>query len=100
MHAAAGGHLRGVLSMLVAVAAISLRDASMKTLAPHYPPMQITLLRGLTSLPLILVWALVDGGPAQLVRVRWPLHLLRGVLSVVMLVAFVYALKTLPLAEA
>jgi drug/metabolite transporter (DMT)-like permease len=100
MRAAAGSHLRGVLSMLVAVAAFSLMDASMKTLAPHYPPMQITTLRGLTSLPLVLLWALVDGGPAQLVRVRWPLHLLRGVLSVVMLVAFVYALKTLPLTEA
>ena len=100
MQTAAGGHLRGVLCMLLAVAAFSLMDASMKTLAPHYPPMQVTALRGLTSLPLVLLWALVDGGPGQLVRIRWPLHLLRGVLSVIMLVAFVYALRQLPLAEA
>jgi drug/metabolite transporter (DMT)-like permease len=93
-------HLRGILCMLLAVAAFCLMDASMKTLAPHYPPMQVAALRGLTSLPLVLVWVLVDGGPMQLVRVRWPLHLLRGVLSVIMLVAFVYALKRLPLAEA
>jgi drug/metabolite transporter (DMT)-like permease len=86
--------------MLLAVAAFSLMDASMKTLAPHYPPIQITALRGLTSLPLVLLWALVDGGPSQLLRIRWPLHLLRGVLSVVMLVAFVYALQRLPLTEA
>ena len=99
MQTAAGGHLRGVLCMLLAVAAFSLMDASMKTLAPHYPPMQVTALRGLTSLPLVLLWALVDGGPGQLVRIRWPLHLLRGVLSVIMLVAFVYALRQLPLAE-
>ena len=97
---AAGGHLRGVLSMLVAVAAFCLMDASMKLLTPHYPPMQITALRGLTSLPLVLLWALLDGGPRQLVRVRWSLHLLRGVLSVVMLVAFVYGIRHLPLAEA
>src|SRR4051812_27419926 len=100
MRAAAGGHLRGVLCMLLAVAAFSLMDASMKMLAPFYPPMQITALRGLTSLPLVLVWALIDGGPSQLMHVRWPLHLWRGVLSVVMLVAFVYGLKQLPLAEA
>ena len=99
MQAAAGGHLRGVLSMLLAVAAFALMDASMKVLAPHYPPMQVAALRGMTSLPLVLIWALVDGGPAQLVRVRWPLHFVRGVLSVVMLVAFVYALGRLPLAE-
>ncbi|HVT33177.1 MAG TPA: DMT family transporter, partial [Rhodanobacteraceae bacterium] len=93
-------HLRGILSMLLAVASFSIMDASMKTLAPHYPPMQVAALRGLASLPLVLVWVLVHGGPMQLLRVRWSLHLLRGVLSVVMLVAFVYALKRLPLAEA
>ena len=31
---------------------------------------------------------------------RWPLHLLRGVLGIAMLSCFVYALRTLPLAEA
>lgn len=97
---ASASHLRGILSMLLAVAAFSIMDASMKALAPHYPPLEITALRGLTSLPLVLIWALVDGGPMQLVRVRWPLHLLRGVLSVIMLVAFIYGLQTLPLAEA
>jgi len=100
MPAVAGGHLRGVISMLVAVAAFALMDASMKVLAPHYSPMQITALRGLASLPLVLAWALIDGGPRQLLHVRWPLHLLRGVLSVVMLGGFVFGLKELPLAEA
>lgn len=99
MQAIAGDHLRGVLCMVLAVAAFSLMDASMKILAPHYPPMQVAALRGVTSLPLVIVWALLDGGPAQLFRIRWPLHLLRGVLSVVMLVAFVYGLRHLPLAE-
>ena len=99
MRAVAGGHLRGVLCMVLAVAAFSLLDASMKILAPHYPPMQVAALRGVTSLPLVVAWALLDGGPMQLFRIRWPLHLVRGVLSVVMLAAFVYALKHLPLAE-
>jgi len=50
-------------------------------------------------LPLVTIWVLIDGGPRQLLRVRWALHLLRGVLSIVMLAAFIYALRTLPLAE-
>lgn len=92
-------NLRGMLSMLLAVASFSLMDASLKTLAPDYPPMQLAALRGLSSLPLITLWALVDGGPRQLLRVRWPLHILRGLLSIVMLATFAYALRTLPLAE-
>jgi len=35
-----------------------------------------------------------------LLRVRWPLHLLRGVLGITMMAAFVYALQTLPLSTA
>src|SRR6185312_3128852 len=91
-------NLRGMVSMLLAVAAFSAMDACLKVLSPHYPPMQVAALRGLSSLPLITVWVLVDGGPGQLLRIRWPLHLLRGVLSIVMLGSFVYALRSLPLA--
>src|SRR5512147_1155251 len=92
-------NLRGMLSMLLAVATFSLMDAALKTLTPHYPPMQLAALRGLSSLPLVTLWVLADGGPRQLLQVRWSLHLLRGLLSIVMLAAFVYALRTLPLAE-
>jgi len=99
MSHASAGHVRGVLSMLIAVAAFCFMDASMKLIAPHYPPMQVAALRGMTSLPLVLAWTLVDGGPGQLFRVRWPLHVVRGVLSVVMLVAFIYGINRLPLAE-
>jgi len=89
----------GMLSMLAAVATFALMDACLKILTPHYPPMQVAALRGICSWPLIVVWAIVDGGPRQLLRVRWPLHLLRGVLSVIMLSTFAFALRTLPLAE-
>jgi len=92
-------NFRGMLSMLLAVATFALMDASLKTLTPHYPPMQVAALRGLASWPLVTAWVLYAGGPRQLVRVRWALHLLRGVLSVIMLAAFAYALRTLPLAE-
>ena len=94
------GRLRGIASMVGAVALFALMDSGLKLLAPHYPPMQVAALRGLASLPLVFVWALADGGLMQLVRVRWPIHLLRGGLAVVMLGAFAYALRLMPLAEA
>ncbi|TDR40073.1 EamA domain-containing membrane protein RarD [Tahibacter aquaticus] len=92
--------LRGVLCMLGAVATFSLMDMGLKFLSMHYAPAQVAALRGLASWPLILCWALLSGGVGQLIRVRWSLHLLRGVLAVVMLAAFAYALQSLPLAEA
>lgn len=92
--------VRGMLVMLVAVAMFAFMDTGMKLLAAHYPATQVAALRGLASWPFVVVWVLLSGGPGQLLRVRWPLHLLRGVLAVVMLAAFAYALKRLPLAEA
>ncbi len=86
--------------MLAAVATFALMDTGMKLLAAHYPATQVAALRGLASWPFVVFWVLLDGGPRQLVRVRWSLHLLRGALAVLMLAAFAYALKRLPLAEA
>ncbi|MEG3191554.1 DMT family transporter [Lysobacter sp. D1-1-M9] len=91
---------RAVIAMLVAVAAFSLMDAGLKTLAGQYPPFQVAALRGAASLPLVLAWALATVGARSLLRVRWSLHLLRGVLGVAMMASFVYALRTLPLSTA
>lgn len=93
-------YLRGILCMLAAVAMFALMDTGMKLLAAHYPATQVAALRGLASWPFVVVWVLLAGGPRQLIRVRWPLHLLRGVLAVAMLAAFAFALRQLPLAEA
>jgi drug/metabolite transporter (DMT)-like permease len=86
--------------MLAAVGAFALMDAGLKLLSARYPPFQVVSLRGAASLPFVLVWALTTVGPGRLLRIRWPLHLLRGMLGVLMLVAFVYALRTLPLSTA
>jgi drug/metabolite transporter (DMT)-like permease len=91
---------RGMLLMLVSVGLFALMDAALKTLSAHYPPFQVAALRGLSSLPLVLAWALLTVGPLPLLRVRWPLHLLRGVLGIAMMASFVYALKRLPLSTA
>ena len=86
--------------MLAAVAFFSLMDAGLKALSGHYPSMQVAALRGGASLPLVLAWALLTTGWRSLLRVRWPLHALRGVLGVIMIVAFVHGVRALPLSTA
>jgi drug/metabolite transporter (DMT)-like permease len=92
--------LAGMAAMLTGVAAFSLMDAGLKLLTAHYSSAQVAALRGLTALPVVFAWALYAGGAAQLLRVRWPLHLIRGVLSVFMMITFTFALKELSLAKA
>jgi drug/metabolite transporter (DMT)-like permease len=95
-----GRRLRAALLMLAAVLAFCLMDAGLKQLSTHYPPFQVSAIRGASSLPLVLTWALWIGGIQPLVRVRWSLHLMRGVLGIMMMGGFVYALRTLPLSTA
>ena len=91
---------RAMLYMLVAVALFALMDAGLKLLAPHYPPLQVAMLRGAAALPLVLVWALLGVSASSLLRVHWRLHLLRGALGIAMMFGFVYGLRTLPLSTA
>jgi drug/metabolite transporter (DMT)-like permease len=91
---------RAIVAMLLAVVLFALMDTCLKLLTPHYPALQIATLRGLASLPLVLVWAFATVGPRALLRVRWSLHLLRGVLAVVMMGCYAYGLLTLPLSTA
>jgi drug/metabolite transporter (DMT)-like permease len=93
-------HRRSVWMMLVAVLMFALMDAGLKTLSAHYPPLQVATLRGLSSLPLVLAWVLLTIGLRPLLRIRWSLHLLRGVLGIVMMGSFIYGLKRLPLSTA
>jgi drug/metabolite transporter (DMT)-like permease len=93
-------NLSGILIMLLAVGVFALMDAGLKLLTPHYPAAQIATLRGAASLPFVLVWVGMTVGFGSLRRVRWRLHLLRAVLGVGMMIAFVYALKRMPLTTA
>ncbi len=86
--------------MLIAVGSLSLMDACLKILSPHYPALQVASLRGLSTLPIVLVWVGLSGGYSQLLRVRFPLHVLRGALGICMLTAFTYGVRHLPLADA
>ena len=92
--------MAGMVAMLTGVAAFAFMDAGLKLLTARYPSTQVAALRGLTALPVVFVWAMFSGGMRQLTQVRWPLHLVRGVLSVFMMITFAFALKELSLAKA
>jgi len=94
------GNLRAIYAMMFAVAMFSLMDTAMKILSVQYPAIQVAALRALVSLPLVGVYVLWRGAARSLLRVRWPLHLGRGVIGVAMLSLFAFGLKRLSLAEA
>ena len=93
-------YLRSVLAMLGAVAFFSCMDMALKLLSASYPPMQVAALRGLTALPLVLGYTAWRRAIPSLWQIRWRLHLLRAVLSIVMLFLFSYSLRSLPLSVA
>jgi drug/metabolite transporter (DMT)-like permease len=94
------GNLRSIRAMLTAVLMFSVMDTCMKLLAAGFPPMQVAALRALCSLPLVCAWLVWRGALRSVLRVRWPLHLLRAALGIVMLATFVYGVRSLSLAEA
>jgi len=98
MHAPS--NLRGIVAMLLAVGFFSLMDGGLKQLAGHYPPIQVAALRGLSGLPLVLAWVAATGSVMGLMKVRWRLHLLRALLSIIMLSAFAFALRQMPMTSA
>jgi drug/metabolite transporter (DMT)-like permease len=92
--------LRGILFMLAAVATFACMDAVMKALSVHYPPLQVSFLRGATALPFVVIAISLAGAWGSVVRVRWPLQILRGLLAIVMLGCFVFGIQRLSLAHA
>jgi len=87
--------------MLLAMAALSVMDAAMKQLVGHYSPIQVAALRGLVSLPFVVAWVYWrERTFVTLIRVRWRWHLARGVLAILMLTSFIYAISGMPLSEA
>jgi len=86
--------------MLLAMGCFSLMDVAIKTLSAHYAPLQVAALRGLSAWPLVLAHVWWQRQAGSLWRVRWPLHLLRGALTVTMLSLFSHAVQSLSLTAA
>lgn len=98
--AARGRNLHSIYAMLLAVFMFALMDTAMKLLAERYPALQVAALRAICSLPLIAVYVAWRGAFTGILQVRWPMHVLRGVLGILMLALFAFGLKKLSLAEA
>ena len=94
------GNLYSIYAMLLAVFMFALMDTAMKLLSARYPALQVAALRALCSLPLVAAYVAWRGAFRGIFRVRWPMHLLRGVLGILMLALFAYGLRQLSLAEA
>jgi drug/metabolite transporter (DMT)-like permease len=92
--------LKAIGFMLTAVAAFSGMDTLLKLLSQHYPPMEVVVLRGASSIPFMLLPLIVMGRLSALKPVRIGMHLLRGLLMLLVLLAFVYAVRALSLADA
>ncbi|MEH6435347.1 DMT family transporter [Massilia sp. DD77] len=86
--------------MLLAVFMFALMDTAMKLLSARYPAIQVAALRALSSLPLVAAYLAWRGAYAGILRIRWPMHLLRALLGILMLAFFAYGLQRLSLAEA
>jgi drug/metabolite transporter (DMT)-like permease len=85
--------------MIGAVALFSAMDALLKLLVEHYPPMQVTALRGLASIPFLLLPIVIRGRWSRLRTTRWHWHVVRGAIGVAMLGSFIYAVQRLSLAD-
>ncbi len=90
---------KGIAAMIGAVALFSGMDALLKLLAADYPPMQVTTLRGLASLPFLLLPFLVRGRWHRLRPAHWHWHVARAAIGVVMLWSFIFAVQRLSLAD-
>lgn len=85
--------------MLIAVAMFSAMDALLKIFAGHYPALQVSAMRALASIPFVVLPLWWRGRLHELRPVRVRLHLVRGVLGIVMLGTFVFALREASLAS-
>ncbi|MEL6205344.1 MAG: DMT family transporter [Pseudomonadota bacterium] len=95
-----GAARRGILFVLIAMAAISVNDMVIKFLSGDYPLHQMVFLRSLISLPFTFTFLYFEGG-LTLLRTKTPgLHALRALLIVFANMSYFAALVVLPLAEA
>lgn len=91
----------GVLCGMGASIAFSLNDVAIKWLSGDYPLHQITFLRGVVALVLILAVVVpLDGSYRALASPRWRFHLLRGAIVVFANMTFYMGLAAVPLGEA
>jgi drug/metabolite transporter (DMT)-like permease len=86
--------------MLAGVAAFAGMDTLLKVFSQHYPPFEVATLRGVASLPFLVLPALLTRRVRALIPERLSMHLLRGGLMIGIVGGFIYAVRVLSLADA
>ena len=90
---------QGILCLIGAVAFLSISDAIIKWLSPHYALHQIMLFRALFAMIVVMGIVQLEGGLKTLETRRPLLHFFRGTLLVLANMFFFLGLATLPFAE-
>jgi drug/metabolite transporter (DMT)-like permease len=91
--------LRGIASMLAAAFSFAIMDALLKRISVHYAPLQVTFLRCVASLVCLSV-PIAWRRSWSALRAQQPLlHIARGMLGILMLASFVFAVRRLTLAQ-
>lgn len=91
-------NIRGAGFMLVAMAAFSMGDACMKSVAEHLPLYQAVTLRGLVTVPLLLMIARMTGGlNLPVLLASWRVVGVRTLGEIAATLTFFYALVHMPL---
>mgnify|MGYP001499119800 CR=1 FL=1 len=86
--------------MLLAGLLFAIMDAAMKWIADAYSPFQVSALRSIAAMPLVILWIVLRGKVGTLWRIHWPLHLFRGVIGVGVMSSFIYGVARMPLSTA
>lgn len=87
------------LLMMLGMGALAANHSLVRVVAAELDPLEVSALRFLWALPIMLPWLLLRRG-AVLRTQRHGLHFVTAMLTVVMTVAFFIALSQMPLAEA
>jgi drug/metabolite transporter (DMT)-like permease len=95
----ANERLRGIFAMIAAVFVFAIMDASLKHLSTQYGMLQVGSMRCLSSWLFVTVPIALRRDWRSLRPHSPRLHAVRGVLAVLMLASFVYAVRSLSLAE-
>ncbi len=99
MTQAAGANTRGILCLLGALVVLTASDSIIKWLSPSLPLHEITLVRSLVALCVVLVIVQFEGGLVTLRTRRPGLHLARGALLTLANIFFFVGLSAMPIAE-
>lgn len=97
--AALNRNTQGILCLIGALGSLTVSDSIIKWLSPDMALHQITLLRSVFALLVVMVLVQLEGGLITLKTKRPVLHFLRGAMLVLANMFFFIALAAMPLAE-